>query len=390
MPVADMAERADHAVEERLGADEAVIGQQIGAIGEMLAGAEADLEMERAVVAEQGARIDRPFVRHAQRRQQSLDQSRLARRAACGPWSGRRGGGWWSDRPWRCVEPPALLSLLRMRPATHASPRRPALRRLARVRRPARSCCRSTISPTDGPQPVARRRHTVRGAGDRRRRGSSCDREPLRHRRTARPAPVIGQAWIDEHQLRLDIVDANAEGRIVRLDARRRGGSDYRGILHPCAAGPGGCAAARTARRANRSRCASRSAAFWTLPIALRGRASAKRMRRGCLKRARSGDRRRARAASSSAGSAADDHRHHRLAEIGMRHADHRAFADAGDRVERELDLPGIDVEPAGDDQVLGPADDGDAAVRGHGRDVAGDEKAVGAHLLGGLSGWRQ
>jgi hypothetical protein len=44
-------------------------------------------------------------------------------------------------------------------------------------------------------------------------------------------APVIGQAWIDEHSLRLDIIDANAEGRLVRLDARRRGGSDYRGIL---------------------------------------------------------------------------------------------------------------------------------------------------------------
>jgi hypothetical protein len=41
------AERADDAVEERLGADEAVIGQEIGAIGEMLARAEADLEMER-------------------------------------------------------------------------------------------------------------------------------------------------------------------------------------------------------------------------------------------------------------------------------------------------------------------------------------------------------
>ena len=85
MPVADMAERADHAVEERLGADEAVIGQQIGAVGEMLAGAEADLEMKRAVVAEQGARIDRPLVGHAQRRQQSLDQARPGRRATCRP-----------------------------------------------------------------------------------------------------------------------------------------------------------------------------------------------------------------------------------------------------------------------------------------------------------------
>ena len=41
------------AVEERLAADEAMIGQQVGAIGEMLAAAEADLEVQRAVVAEQ-------------------------------------------------------------------------------------------------------------------------------------------------------------------------------------------------------------------------------------------------------------------------------------------------------------------------------------------------
>ena len=50
MLVADMAERRRDAVEERLGADEAVIGQQIGAEGEMLAGAEADLEMQRPVI----------------------------------------------------------------------------------------------------------------------------------------------------------------------------------------------------------------------------------------------------------------------------------------------------------------------------------------------------
>ena len=42
-----MGERADDAVEEGLAADEAVIGQQVGAVGEMLARAEADLEMER-------------------------------------------------------------------------------------------------------------------------------------------------------------------------------------------------------------------------------------------------------------------------------------------------------------------------------------------------------
>ena len=53
MLVADVAERRGDAVEERLAADEAMIGQQVGAIGEMLARAEADLEMERPVLAEQ-------------------------------------------------------------------------------------------------------------------------------------------------------------------------------------------------------------------------------------------------------------------------------------------------------------------------------------------------
>ena len=54
--VADMAERGRDAVEERLAADEAMIGQQVGAIGEMLAAAEADLEVQRAVIAEQALR----------------------------------------------------------------------------------------------------------------------------------------------------------------------------------------------------------------------------------------------------------------------------------------------------------------------------------------------
>ena len=56
MLVADVAERGGDAVEERLGADEAVVGQHVGAVGEMLARAEADLEMQRAVVAEQALR----------------------------------------------------------------------------------------------------------------------------------------------------------------------------------------------------------------------------------------------------------------------------------------------------------------------------------------------
>src|SRR3546814_8553973 len=48
----DMDERLRHAVDEGLGADEAMIGQHVGAPRHMLAAAEADLEMERTVAAE--------------------------------------------------------------------------------------------------------------------------------------------------------------------------------------------------------------------------------------------------------------------------------------------------------------------------------------------------
>jgi len=41
---------------------------------------------------------------------------------------------------------------------------------------------------------------------------------------------VIAQAWIDSDELKLDLVDANAERYIARLDARRRG-TAYVGTL---------------------------------------------------------------------------------------------------------------------------------------------------------------
>ncbi|HVQ08121.1 MAG TPA: hypothetical protein VMS43_06765 [Allosphingosinicella sp.] len=86
--------------------------------------------------------------------------------------------------------------------------------------------CRSTISPTDGPA-----LSLVVGNGT----GILQARFELDRIRFATSdgsgAAVIGQAWIDEHSLRIDIVDANAEGRLVRLDTRRRSGPDYRGIL---------------------------------------------------------------------------------------------------------------------------------------------------------------
>ena len=75
------------------------------------------------------------------------------------------------------------------------------------------------------------------------------------------------------------------------------------------------------------------------------------------------------------------------FAEIGVGNADHRRFLDARDFVDVSFDLLRIDVEPAGDDQVLGAADDGNAAGLVHNRHVPGDEKTVVAELGGGLVG---
>ena len=77
--VADSSERGGDAVEERLAADEAVIGEKIGAVGEMLAGAEADFEMERAVVAEQAPAVSSPSSGTAICGKQHFDQRRLRR-----------------------------------------------------------------------------------------------------------------------------------------------------------------------------------------------------------------------------------------------------------------------------------------------------------------------
>ena len=76
------------------------------------------------------------------------------------------------------------------------------------------------------------------------------------------------------------------------------------------------------------------------------------------------------------------DDRRHALAEIGMRQADDGAFGDAIERVDLRLDLDRIDVEAAGDDQVLGAADDMDIAALVDPGEIAGDEIAVGAKFL--------
>ena len=70
-----------------------------------------------------------------------------------------------------------------------------------------------------------------------------------------------------------------------------------------------------------------------------------------------------------------------------MRDADHGRLGDAGQRVDLALDLLRIDVEAAGDDQVLGAPDDRDVAARVDPSEIAGDEETVGAELGRGLVG---
>ena len=141
-----------------------------------------------------------------------------------------------------------------------------------------------------------------------------------------------------------------------------------------CLPTPEACGRAQPAKSpANRSR----STFFCTFPMAFRGSSSTTATCFGSLNPAscpRS-------AATTSPGAPVDD-RHHRLAEVRMRHAHHRALDHPRQRVDRLLDLLGIDVQPPGDDQILRPPDDGDIAVRLDPRHVAGDEEPVRPHLL--------
>ena len=76
--VADMVQRADDAVQERLASDEAVVGPHRRLAGEMLARAEADLELQRTIAPNSRAASSGPVVGHRDARQQVLDQRRLA------------------------------------------------------------------------------------------------------------------------------------------------------------------------------------------------------------------------------------------------------------------------------------------------------------------------
>ena len=72
-----MGQRGRDPVEEGLAADEAVVGEQVGAIGKMLARSEADLEMERPVVAEQTRRGDVALGGDGEPGQQRFDERGL-------------------------------------------------------------------------------------------------------------------------------------------------------------------------------------------------------------------------------------------------------------------------------------------------------------------------
>src|SRR5918993_1903377 len=78
MLFADVAEGCGDAVEERLRADEGMIRQKIGAIGEMLARTEADFEMELPVVSEQAGRGDFALRRDFDLGQKPIDEVLLA------------------------------------------------------------------------------------------------------------------------------------------------------------------------------------------------------------------------------------------------------------------------------------------------------------------------
>ena len=78
LAIADVDQRLRNAIDEGFCPDEAVIGQQVGAEGEMLAATKADLEMQRAVIAEQDRRRNLALLGHGNARQQVIDQRLLA------------------------------------------------------------------------------------------------------------------------------------------------------------------------------------------------------------------------------------------------------------------------------------------------------------------------
>src|SRR5207248_11699920 len=81
----------------------------------------------------------------------------------------------------------------------------------------------------------------------------------------------------------------------------------------------------------------------------------------------------------------ADQDRRDAFAEIGMRHANHGGFDYAGHGVDLALDFLRVDVEAAGDHQILAAAENVHIALVVDLAEIAGDEKAVVAEFGLGL-----
>src|SRR6185312_6194989 len=86
-----------------------------------------------------------------------------------------------------------------------------------------------------------------------------------------------------------------------------------------------------------------------------------------------------------------DDVGLHGLATVAVRQTHHAAVGDAVDGQDDGLHLGGVDVEPAGDDDVFPPLHDGEVAVGVHPGHVAGQEPPAvvdtvlrGGRVLGG------
>ena len=88
--------------------------------------------------------------------------------------------------------------------------------------------CRSTISPTDGPQ-LWLTIGNAPGSGVLQARLEQTGRGFTTGE--GQGAPVIGQSWLDRRSLRLTVIDANAETEILRLEAWKRTGWSYFGTL---------------------------------------------------------------------------------------------------------------------------------------------------------------
>jgi hypothetical protein len=88
--------------------------------------------------------------------------------------------------------------------------------------------CRSTLSPTNGPE-LWLTIGTGPGAGIVQARLSQGGRG-FTTGEGAR-APVISQSWLDRASLRLVVTDANAETELARLETWRRTGWSYFGTL---------------------------------------------------------------------------------------------------------------------------------------------------------------